>query len=368
MKRMQRAVLPALGALMFTSPPGALAQSAGAAATPHYRYVVLQRVTVAGPEEAFSINAANIIVGITDVGYVGQGALWTSQGRVTRLGAGSTSVFASSSARKITDRGTIAGQSAFDNSRPPSAATYASGKWTNVGTGYPDNTSFSAFQSANDDGLFVGIRSPFVPPPSEYQKFRTEAFAYRAGRFTTITLGGKNGQANDVNAAGVVVGHSELPNRTPHAFSWQNGKIADLGALFGSALSSDALGVNARGDAVGQVRFLGSRPDEAVLWSRGKARDLGRLGGSYGAQAFAINDAGAIVGRSSVDIGVDHGFLYQNGRMYDLNAITSGLPGGAIIEQGTAIARNGAIVGLVCLARCSSETPVSSGFLLEATR
>ena len=365
MKRIQAAVLIAAAA---TAPVAAAPNDTVVVRLPHYRYVALQRFMPSGPEEAFSINAAETIVGITNVGASGQGARWTPQGRIVPLGAGSRSPYASSSARKITDRGLIVGQSGFDDSRPPSAAIFNNGHWVNAGTGYPDKTSFSAFQSANDAGSFVGIRSPLVPPPDQYEKFRTEAFVYRAGRFTTITLGGKNGQANDVNASGVVVGHSERPDRTPSAFSWHDGKIVDLGASLPAALTTDAIGINSRGDVVGQARYLGSRPDEAVAWAGGKVYDLGRLGGSYGAEAFAVNDARQVVGRSSVNVGIDHGFLFQAGRMYDLNAITTGIPHGTIVQQGTAIAADGAIVGEACVSKCDTEIPVTGGFLLEPIR
>lgn len=59
----------------------------------------------------------------------------------------------------------------------------------------------------------------------------------------------------------------------------------------------------------------------AFLFSGGKIQDLGMLAGNYSA-AQGINNAGHIVGYSSITTssGV-HGFLYQHGRVRNLNEL-----------------------------------------------
>ena len=69
---------------------------------------------------------------------------------------------------------------------------------------------------------------------------------------------------------------------------------------------------------------------------------LGTLAGTPGGTSIAtgINDRGQIVGRSTARSGLDHAFLYENGRFTDL---------GPLSEQGISaaagIAKNGLIAG-----------------------
>ena len=72
--------------------------------------------------------------------------------------------------------------------------------------------------------------------------------------------------------------------------------------------------------------------------------DLGTLGGSQ-SLAFGLNNNGQIVGRSSITgDGAEHSFLYDNGTMYDLNTLTTGL-NGYVLGSARAINDSGWIVG-----------------------
>src|SRR4029453_18429257 len=84
-------------------------------------------------------------------------------------------------------------------------------------------------------------------------------------------------------------------------------RVTDLGTLPGAA-DSTAMGVNDRGDVVGQSGA------HAVLWRHGRIVDLGTLGGSYSA-AVDVNERGDVVGYSEVaeDAGY-HPFLWRRGR------------------------------------------------------
>lgn len=74
--------------------------------------------------------------------------------------------------------------------------------------------------------------------------------------------------------------------------------IIQLKSLGGSA--SGAWGVNSSGVAVGWSNTTGDTTSHAVRWAPdGTATDLGTLPGDTGSGATAINNSGAIVGRSS---------------------------------------------------------------------
>jgi probable HAF family extracellular repeat protein len=66
------------------------------------------------------------------------------------------------------------------------------------------------------------------------------------------------------------------------------------------ATGSFAQGINNSGEVVGWSQADGGF-DQAFIWTTtGGTQDIGNLGGLYGAQAFAINDAGQVVGTSTI--------------------------------------------------------------------
>ena len=132
------------------------------------------------------------------------------------------------------------------------------------------------------------------------------------------TLGGKNSQAFSLNADGLVVGAAQAADGEKHAFLWKRGRMRDLGTLPGGKYSA-AYGLNKAGDIVG-VSAFDALNNHAVLWRRGKIFDLGVMSDGSGSFARAINDRGQIVGFGRV--GDDtHAFLYENGKMNDLGTL-----------------------------------------------
>jgi probable HAF family extracellular repeat protein len=172
----------------------------------------------------------------------------------------------------------------------------------------------------NDNGQIVGETSR---PDSKWP----HAFSWVNGTMTDLgTLGSCYGtsSAYAVSSTGQIVGWSaaaEVPTPTCSgdenydAFSWRNGVMRKLPALPGRPEAFDrANGVNASGQIVGRTS------NAPVLWQNGSVTDLGSLGGTRGS-AQGINDQGQVVGSSETASGPTHAFIWQNGTMRDLGTL-----------------------------------------------
>jgi probable HAF family extracellular repeat protein len=187
---------------------------------------------------------------------------------------------------------------------------------------------------------------------------------------------GFNGVATAINNVGQAVGYSYIDDMDRHAFFFDNGAMEDLGSfggysaamalndsgvavgfasdtVFGVAVAamwdgeditaicgsreSYAYGINNRGQVVGEL-LSDSLATRAFLYHKGIVTELGTLRTGRNSLAFKINNSGQIVGSADVISSVDtirgpepgqvyyqtnyedHAFLYDNGRMVDLNA------------------------------------------------
>jgi len=96
--------------------------------------------------------------------------------------------------------------------------------------------------------------------------------------------------------------------------------LIDLGTLGGA--ESRAFAINDAGQVVGEAT-TGSGDVHAFLYSGGTMNDLGTLGGPF-SRAVAINSSGQVAGVSTTSGGATHAFLYSGGSMIDLGDFGGG--------------------------------------------
>lgn len=170
------------------------------------------------------------------------------------------------------------------------------------------------------------------------------------------TLGGPHSYASPngvgfllLNDSGTVASSADLalpdPNASffcynadcyqTHAARWKHGSITDLGTLPGN--NNSAVGsINSRGWATGQSQtstvdpVLGIPEYRGVLWKEGQIIDLGTLGSGTESLGIYLNDAGQVIGFSTINTEPDpvgfggfptHTFIWQNGHKRDIGTL-----------------------------------------------
>lgn len=174
---------------------------------------------------------------------------------------------------------------------------------------------------------------------------------------------GDGGPAGILTPSGSVVGAADTSIPDPnypnscllcgpfifHAFRWQDGSLADLGALPGLN-SSFANWISPRGLVAGFSEngaidpLLGVPAVDAALWKDGEIVNLGTIEGGYESNAFAVNDRAQVAGVFLNTIpdpfsffGTQtRAFLWQNEAMQDLGTLGTGTDASAyfINERG----------------------------------
>jgi probable HAF family extracellular repeat protein len=204
-----------------------------------------------------------------------------------------------------------------------------------------------------------------LPAPLTAEEHQHEAPPHRYKLVDLGTLGGpiSYGPVNGVgfrllNDSGTVASYADLavpdPNASffcyadcfqAHAFRWKKGVITDLGALPENN-NSAAGSINSRGWATGQSQsstidpVLGFPEFRAVLWKHGQIVDLGTLGSGTESLGIWVNDAGQVIGLSTINTEPDpvgffgfptHTFIWQHGKKLDIGTLGGDdtFPGGA---------------------------------------
>jgi probable HAF family extracellular repeat protein len=118
-----------------------------------------------------------------------------------------------------------------------------------------------------------------------------------------------------INARGDVVGWSNGPNGTRAFLFTDTGGLVALPGLPDRPRTL-ARDLNDVGDVVGAANAGGTDLGHAVAWRGGKVQDLGTLGTGAFSEAWAVNNAGQIVGWSYTNGGSGltgvHAFLYTD--------------------------------------------------------
>jgi probable HAF family extracellular repeat protein len=317
---------------------------------------------------AWDINRVGQVVGAssTDVFGAAHAFLW-QDGELIDLGVVGGGTYGASAAYGLNNRGNIVGDTTVSFSEPPHAFLYRNGVMIDLGTGFGSG-SFSRGWSINRAGQIVGERGAT-------QFTATRAFSYDRGTFLDLgTLGGHDplpfgidSIAYAINDRGQIIGTALPPDPPLHAFLWEAGVMRDLGTLGGNNEATEALDINNAGTVVGHSQ-TSNQLTHAFVWHNEVMQDLGTLGGDS-SYAYGINRSGQIVGGSrtstSQQFNAGHAFLWERGRMLDLNELVTNLPADVVLEVARAINDDGSIAGTTCTQYCDpGATAPTHGFLL----
>jgi probable HAF family extracellular repeat protein len=195
----------------------------------------------------------------------------------------------------------------------------------------------------NNNGQVIGWAETSYEDPTcvSPQVLQFLPFIYDVGKKKIIALqvypGDSDGTANALNDKGQMAGISGICQNAVggasarHAVFWENqdSDPIDMGNLGGRAWNTPA-SMNSKGEVVGFGNPSGGQDAPfnpiAFYWSESTGMmNLGTLPLFANSIAYAINNHGLIVGQAlNGPHGSSHAFVYQDGIMTDLNALTIG--------------------------------------------
>jgi probable HAF family extracellular repeat protein len=195
----------------------------------------------------------------------------------------------------------------------------------------------------------------------------THGYAYSGGVFTAIDIPGSTATAaSAINSVGDIVGRY-TSGGISHAFVMNSPSVSytitDLGTLPGGGFSQASQG-NTENGLIAGVSTVASGSQHAVLWQYGQAIDLGASGlGGPNSFAVGLNAKGAAVGLAETSEADSEDFclygtglrcvpvIWQNGTINQLPAL--GGRNGAV----SAVNKSGAIAGIAETATHDASCP-----------
>lgn len=192
------------------------------------------------------------------------------------------------------------------------------------GRDYASSIDIGALESFGNSSIANDINDRFQVVGTSDTTSGQRGFLYQRGVLRNVNVfPPANTTATGINNAGQIVGAYNFGDGPWRGYlRAPDGSFRDIGSLpFPNAYTLPEA-INRRGQIVGSsgpFDPVPSRTARAFLYERGVMRDLGNLGG-IPAQAWDINDLGQVTGSSSLKTpGVSHAFLWQSGRMVDID-------------------------------------------------
>ncbi len=218
-------------------------------------------------------------------------------------------------------------------------------------------TIASAASTSTEGGLVEVLDAAAIryTPPADFEGLDTFTYVVSDGnggtdegtvrvtvellRYTVTdlgTLGGAASRAMALNDAGVVVGLSLDAEGRIQAFRWVEGTMTRLG----EAAETQAFAINADGLVAGQAVVRDDTAHAVLFRPDGTLLDLGTLGGRF-STAYALNDAGVVVGTATGSTGAARGFVWADGAMQPAG------PAAGAHSEVQAVNRDGLVAGHV---------------------
>ncbi|HEV2332028.1 MAG TPA: hypothetical protein VGV16_02610 [Gammaproteobacteria bacterium] len=193
------------------------------------------------------------------------------------------------------------------------------------------------------------VRDPTCTRNNQVLQFEAVMWTWKDGRYQAAALPAygtdRDGAATAINQAGEVVGISGVcggavgADTAEHMVIWQDGKILTTIPTLGGGYWNTPMDINDVGEVVGFSDMPGDgvlAPNfQAFLWSA-KPFDcngmkitgtcnLGVLPGDALSESLGVNNHGQVVGISLGSTPYGQAFLYEDGKLQNLNSLT--LPG-----------------------------------------
>jgi probable HAF family extracellular repeat protein len=238
-------------------------------------------------------------------------------------------------------------------------------RWSNGEmTALPTLGGYDSYATAaNNRGQIVGwaentFHDPTCVHPRQVLQFRAVIWGPQDGEIQELPPFGDDpaSAATAINDEGQVVGISGKCDRAVgrfsarHAVLWENGVPTNIGDFGGIAWNTPTA-INHQGTVIGFSDFSGDESGapnfHAFIWTgSGPIQDLKTVGDDLFSLAFGLNEQNQVVGQSLDADGNSRAFIWQNGKITDLNKLA--LEGSPFLIYANDINERGEIVGQAC--------------------